>query len=209
MDMREYKNRIKNSQNKMKDLFCQYIESENDILKRSGAEEVSDICISLYEKNVYDCIELKIDTDAQTGFFTIAQSINPICHFWYFLESIVIGNEISYWHQDQEGPEAYLIVKKLNDVKIRVSLISEGWWEFNNNKKGLKKIYNDKYQLALDMICSKREFITKIYAVMMSINYPIPDSENDYDPWGDSPKDSDIINEYVSGLDNSKVTYEV
>lgn len=55
----------------------------------------------------------------------------------------------------------------------------------------------------------KREFITKIYAVMMSINYPIPDSENDYDHWGDSPKDSDIINKYVLGLNNSRVTYEV
>lgn len=206
MDSNEHFNIIKNSQLLQKKLIDSVFADYEELIANSTPEEAEDIVIYEYGEDLYDCIEVRIDTDAQTAFFTMAQSINPICHFWYFLESIIIGNEISYWHQDQEGPEVCLVVSKLNDDKIRISLISQGWWEFNKNQKGLKRIYNDNYKITLDMICSKREFITKIYTMMINLKYPNP--EEGYDPWYDAPKDSKIINEYISKINTSIIRDE-
>lgn len=44
------------------------------------------------------------------------------------------------------------------------------------------------------MICSVKEFITKMYAVMKKIKYPNGD---EYDPWNGAPKDSEILKKYV------------
>lgn len=169
-------------------------EDYETLIANNTPEDAEDFIISLYEEEVYDCVEVKIDTDAQTGFFTIAQSINPVNHFWHFLENIVIGAEKSYWEQDQEGPEASFVVSKVNDDKIRVTLISFGWWEFYKNQRGLHYVSYDNPQVPLDMICSVKEFITKMYAVMKKIKYPNGD---EYDPWNGASKDSEILKKYV------------
>ena len=194
----EHINIIKDSQNLQKKLIDSVFSDYEELIANNIPKETEEMVIYEYGEDLYDCIEVRIDTDAQTAFFTMAQSINPICHFWYFLESIIIGNETSYWHQDQEGPEACFVVSKLNDDKGRVTLISYGWWEFNKKQKGLKKIYNNDYQITLDMICFKREFITQIYTMMINLKYPNP--EEGYDPWYNAPKDSKIINEYISKI---------
>lgn len=60
-------------------------------------------------------------------------------------------------------------MSKVNDDKIRVTLISFGWWEFYKNQRGLHNVSYDNPQVPLDMICSVKEFITKMYVVMKKI----------------------------------------
>lgn len=185
---------IKESQLLQKKWTEEMFEDYETLIANNTPEEAEDFIISLYEEEVYDCVEVKIDTDAQTGFFTIAQSVTPIKHFWHFLENIVIGAEKSYQEQDQEGPEASFVVSKVNDDKIRVTLISDGWWEFYKNRRGLHKVSYDNPQVPLDMVCSAKEFIIKMYATLKKIKYP---KEYNYDPWKGAPRDSKILKKYA------------
>ena len=77
-ETRQYIQEIKLSQLLQKrwteDMFKNY----KTLIANNTPEEAEDFIVSLYEEDVYDCVEVKIDTDAQTGFFTIAQSINPV-----------------------------------------------------------------------------------------------------------------------------------
>lgn len=191
------------SQKLMKKLFDELFEHADEQISANTPEDVEDMIISLYERDVYDCIEVKIDTDAQTGFFTIAQSINPAQHFWHFLENIVNGAEVSYWYQDQEGPDAGIVARKINNDHIRITLLSYGWWEFYKGKRGLKEISYDEPVIGLDMICLKQEFITKIYAMMKSIIYPKV-RKYDYDPWAEEPTDSEILRKYIEHKKDKK-----
>ena len=127
MDSDEYISVIRDSQLLQKKWIDEIFGDYEALIANNIPEDAEDFIISLYKEEVYDCVEVKIDTDAQTGFFTIAQSINLVNHFWHFLENIVIGAEKSYWQQDQEGPEAGFVVSKLSNDKIRVTLISYGW----------------------------------------------------------------------------------
>lgn len=131
---------IKESQALQKKWVDDMFEDFESMIANHIPEEAEDFIISLYEENVYDCVEVKIDTDAQTGFFTIAQSVTPVNHFWHFLENITIGAEKSYWEQDQEGPEACFIVSKLDNDKIRVTLISEDGGNFIASKEDYIKL---------------------------------------------------------------------
>lgn len=131
---------IKESQALQKKWVDDMFEDFESMIANHTPEEAEDFIISLYEENVYDCVEVKIDTDAQTGFFTIAQSVTPVNHFWHFLENITIGAEKSYWEQDQEGPEACFIVSKLDNDKIRVTLISEDGGNFIASKEDYIKL---------------------------------------------------------------------
>lgn len=72
--------------------------------------------------------------------------------------------------------------------------VSFGWWEFYKNQRGLHYVSYDNPQVPLDMICSVKEFITKMYAVMKKIKYPNGD---EYDPWNGALKDSEILKKYV------------
>ena len=201
MAREQYEDTIKSSQENMKDLFYGYFKHADKMLKENKSEEVSDIIVSLYQKKVYDCVEVKIDTDSQTSFFTIAQAVNSISSFWYFLENIVNGADISYWYQDQEGPDAGITARKVTEDYIRVSILENGWWEFCQGKKGLKKINHDKPVITLDIICLKQEFIKKFYAMLKSIKYPktdvFDDGTVDWDPWEDEPRDNKAIKKYV------------
>lgn len=198
MRQTEYMKIISDSQQFMKKLFDEIFEQADEQISVNTPEDVEDMIISLYEREVYDCVEVKIDTDAQTGFFTITQSINSTSYFWHFLENIVNGAEVSYWYQDQEGPDAGIVARKIDDDYLRITLLSDGWWEFYKGKRGLKQISYDEPVISLDMICLKQEFITKIYALMKSIIYP-KSGKNDYDPWYDEPRDSEIVKKYAEG----------
>ena len=68
---------IKESQLLQKKWTEDMFEDYETLIANNTPEDAEDFIISLYEEEVYDCVEVKIDTDAQTGFFTIAQSINP------------------------------------------------------------------------------------------------------------------------------------
>ena len=149
MDSIEHINIIKDSQLLQKKWIDEVFGDYEELIANNTPEEAEDFIISLYKEEVYDCVEVKIDTDAQTGFFTIAQSVNLVNHFWYFLENIVTGTKVSYWYQDQEGYEASFVVSKLNEDKIRVTLISNGWWEFNKHQKGLHKVSYDNPQIRI------------------------------------------------------------
>ena len=92
MDSIEHINIIKDSQLLQKKWIDEVFGDYEELIANNTPEEAEDFIISLYEEEVYDCVEVKIDTDAQTGFFTIAQSVNLVNHFWYFLENIFVYN---------------------------------------------------------------------------------------------------------------------
>ena len=191
----ETNSEIKKSQLLMKrgvEVFKNY----KQMLADSIPEHVDGISISLYGKEIYGCIEVRVSVGNQTSFFTIAQCVNRISDFWYFFENVVNGAQVSYWYQDQEGPDVAIIIHKLDNDFVRVTQVSNGWWEFYDRWNHIERVYPHEDVITLDIVCLKQEFIKNFYEILKSLRYRAK-GDDEYDLWEGMPVDSKIIRDYV------------
>jgi hypothetical protein len=112
--------------------------------------------------------DFKIKTKQGDFFIRSCQSVGNIDEVWNFIEGLCLGkNEVS-WYCDQEGTDACLYAKAIDDTHVRFVLFSSGWRSFPD-KIQLKNIDKKYYPpLQFDFIIKKDALISAFYAELLN-----------------------------------------
>ena len=110
----------------------------------------------------YVDLEFLFETDYGKSIFWLAEAVNTPAHLLRFLEAIIISKEDEiYFYCEEEGPDTFLFVKKIND-KIRFIHLSQ-------RKQFSKYIETEAYKIRQDIITDKKNFIRTFYSTIKNV----------------------------------------
>lgn len=140
-------------------------------------------------------LDLKIIAGTQSCYFSFMPAVNSLTDLWHFLEDVIVStNAPSVYFSDQEGPEAIFYIKKHKDGDITVTVLEEGWYEFDTKNIGCKQVYNKEFSITLNIKCDKKLFVKQMHKVFASYQNGVP--KNSY-CYNETRYKSDLIAKYL------------
>ena len=178
-----------------KDMLSSAFDELSKYIVFDKPEQITNLDILALE----DCggLDMKITAGSQHCYFSFMPAVNSLTDFWLFLEDTVISNSPSIYYADQEGPEAILYVQKHADGDITLTVLAQGWYEFDVPAyPRCKKVYNRDFSITLNIKCDKKLFIQKMYNVFAEYQSHV--TEDDYF-YNDAQHKSSLLQSYIAG----------
>ena len=98
------------------------------ILSKSVPEKLDSIKFSSEIYRSTGDWTFKFRTQYGNYYITSCDSMGHINWAWYFLDALCLKKDEIFWDIDQEGKDAMLYAKNIDDENVRLCLFSNGWW---------------------------------------------------------------------------------
>lgn len=169
-------------------------------------------CVYSLEHLFYN---FKFKSSTQEAYTCICTALGNTDALWEFIEDICAPDfENKVFVSEQEGAESILLAQKIDDDKIRFTIINNKWMRhyWDNNKKDyvfeIQYTGNKKMQIVLDIILNRKDFVYTFYLNLYQIFYG-SDVASEASSAKKAQTDSDIIKDYLGYTLASEKDYEL
>lgn len=143
-----------------------------DEYKKSIPENVDYFHISSCSDKFNFGLNFKIETKSQIAYFGLVNtSMSDSNKIWQFVESLCEDCNITSFFIDEEGCGPTICTEDIGNGKIRLTIITNIWKEFNFDKEleilKTKVFKKHDYRIQFDAIINRKDFIYQMYLELL------------------------------------------